>query len=299
MSEKVLIIGDLHHQESRMKAITTAVNSILNKIKSIKFDRVILLGDLFHTKPSSKERESLANFILKLRQHTKRLDFIIGNGKHTFENNSIHESDWITLCSDFFQHEELKLDKYVFGHYEVKGTKYINGHLSNSNKEVSKTNTYILGHVHSPECSFNNIHYVGSIYKVSFSEINDNKRIAILENNKITYIPIESRPMYQITLQATNNKIKSSDIKQIVDLDNKDIDLKIVASSDEISINKLYEFIQKIKSKFNIEYYKEDIQLIYSKQDVPESLDRNKLLKKYCKDKEIDYTLIEKTLKEK
>jgi len=299
MSEKSLIIGDLHYQNSRVEAIHTAEDSILKKIKGKKFDRIILLGDLFHTKPSASERELLAQFISKLRRYTKRFDFIIGNGKHTFENNAIHEKDWMTLCSDFHQHEELTLGKYVFGHYEVKGTKYINGYLSDSKKEVDKDLIYVLGHVHSPRCSFDNVHYVGSIYKVSLSEETDVKRIAVIENDELSFIDIETRPMYQVNLKAINSKIKSSNIKTLLESKDKDIDLKIQVISDDVSISAVYTFIQKLKKKYNVEYYKEDLQLISEKQEVPEYLDREKLLKKYCKDKNINYDLITSELEKK
>jgi len=299
MSEKILIIGDLHYQDSRVEAIHFAEDSILNKIKGQQFDRIILLGDLFHTKPTASVRELLAQFILKLRKHTKRFDFIIGNGKHTFENNAIHEKDWMTLCPDFYQHDELTLGKYVFGHYEVKGTKYINGYLSDSKKEVNKDLIYVLGHVHSPRCSFDNVHYVGSIYKVSLSEEEDVKRIAVIENDKLSFIDIETRPMYRVNLKAINNKIKSSNIKTLLESKDKDIDLKIQVISDDVSISAVYSFIQKLKKKYNVEYYKEDLQLLSEKQEVPEYLDREKLLKKYCKEKNINYDLITLELEKK
>ena len=295
-----LIIGDLHYNESRQQAIKISEDSILQKIQGKQFKTIVFLGDLFDKKPSAFERCLLADFLVKLRKYSLGgFDFIIGNGKHTFENTSIHEEDWIKLCPDFRLHAELRKGNFVFAHYEVKGTKYINGYLSDSKKEVDKDLIYVLGHVHSPRCSFDNVHYVGSIYKVSLSEETDVKRIAVIENDELSFIDIETRPMYQVNLKAINSKIKSSNIKTLLESKDKDIDLKIQVISDDISISAVYTFIQKLKKKFNVEYYKEDLQLISEKQEVPEYLDREKLLKKYCKDKNINYDLITSELEKK
>jgi len=292
---KYLIIGDIHENSNRQKAIKSAEDSIINKIKDKKFERIIFLGDLFDKKPTASERIRLAQFIKKLRKYcTGTIDFIIGNGRHTFEDGSIHEQDWMELCEDFTQQDELMCHNFRFGHYEVKGTKYINGYESESKIEIDNNYTYLLGHIHSPSCSFNNVNYVGSIYKVSFSEINDTKRVAIIDTeNNLEFLEIESRPMYEIELIASSGKVKIKGLKNIKE---KDIDLKIKVHTDIMSLGEVNRALYKIKKKFNIEYYKEEIKIKEQKVDIPEDLNQNELLKKYCKDKKVDFNLIQKEI---
>jgi len=297
VEDKILTIGDLHYQASRKRAIKLAEESILSGIKKHKFNRIILLGDLFHKKPTAEERCMLAGFLNRLRKHTKNLDFIIGNGKHTFESEAIHEQDWIDLCRDFSQHEELKINNFIFGHYEVKGTRYINGHLSASEKEVEPKLIYLLGHIHSGECSFKNINYVGSLYKVTFSEINDQKRIAIIAKGKIQWINIDSRPMYELELSGKAGKVKARGLKELQATGDTDIDLKIKASSDGESLCAIHRVIFKIKKDYKIEYYQEDIKIKELKTDIPENLDQTVLLKNFCKQKKVPFGLIETELK--
>lgn len=297
MQADILVIGDTHYLKARKKAITVAEESILSIIKDHTFKRIVLLGDLFDKKPTAEERCMLVQFLLKLRKHTKHFDFIIGNGKHTFEAESIHEQDWIDLCEDFHQHEELTLDKYVFGHYEVKGTKYINGFKSKSDKEVDAELTYILGHIHQPSCSFGNVNYLGSIYKVTYAEIQDEKRIAIINKGKLKYYPIESRPMYQITLLGKDGKVGCKESKLVKSLpEGAEIDLKIVGQCDSQTTLEFHRVIKKLKEKFTIEYYMQDITTTDLKTDIPKDLDQDTLLREYCIKKKINFDLVKKEL---
>lgn len=294
-----LVIGDLHYIASRKKAIALAEESILTAIKGKRFSRIILLGDLFHKKPTALERCMLAGFLNKLRKHTKTIYFIIGNGKHTFEEENIHEQDWIDLCEDFTQHEELILGNKVFCHSEFKGLKYINGHKSESKREINQDYDYYSGHIHSPFCSFKNVTYVGSIYKVTFAEIDDQKRIGIITNNKVEWLEIKTRPMYCIELVGVGGKIKGKGLSELKNSGDTEIDLKIKAKTDRVSLQELHRVILKLKNKYSIEYYTEDIKITELKTDVPKNLDEKVLLKKYCEIKKTPFSLVEKELPKK
>ena len=297
MENKILVIGDIHCINSRFNSLKISFNDICAKIKKQKFSRVILLGDLFDKKPTATERCLLVDFINKLRKHTKRFDFIIGNGKHTFENESIHEQDWINLCSDFYQHEELEIGNFVFTHSEFKGLTYVNGHKSSSQRKADPDKVYVSGHIHSGEkCSFNNVNYAGSIYKTSFAEISDVKRIAIIEGSKLTWIPIKSFPMYEIKLVGDSGKIKASGLKQLKEAEAKCIDLKIKVETDSTTLGEIHRTINKIKNKYKTEYYIDDIKIKEIKTDIPEDLDQTALLINFCKQKKVNYKLIEKEL---
>lgn len=297
--DMVLVIGDLHQDERRERAIETAIASIFKQIKGRQFSKIILLGDLFDKKPTTKERVLLAQFLKRLRDHSKQIHFIIGNGKHTFEKGFIYEQDWMELCQDFYQHEELKLAQFVFGHYEVKGTKYINGAVSQSEKEVDSKKTYLLGHIHQPGCSFKNVNYVGSIYKTDFSESKDEKRIAIIENDQISWLPIESRPMYELQFKGENGTVQvAKPVKDFLQQTpaQTELDLKVVVETDSATLGNVHRHIARIKEKFNIEYYVQNIQMKDFKVSVPKNLDKDVLLKNYCQEKNVSADLVFKEL---
>jgi metallophosphoesterase superfamily enzyme len=296
-SDSILAIGDLHENETRLKAIKEGVDSLFLKIKDKTFSKIVLLGDLFDKKPTTKERFLLAQFLKRLRNHSKQIHFIIGNGKHTFEGEYIYEQDWIELCSDFFQHEELNLGKYVFTHSEFSGLRYANGKLSDSSRAIDKNKVYVSGHIHQPHCSFGNVNYVGSLYKTTFSEIDDKKRVCIIKDNKIEWIEIASRHMYEILLIGKESKVKASGLKTLQDSGHKEIDLKIRVETDSSSLASIHRAINKIKQEYSIEYYQQEIKVNEVKVDVPDSLDQTALLKKYCETKKVPYALVELELR--
>jgi len=240
-TDNILVIGDLHYTSTRTSAIHEAEQSILSICKGKTFSKIILLGDLFDKKPTTEERILLATLLKTLRNYSAQLHFILGNGIHTFDTGSgaIYEGDWMLLCSDFFQHTQLELGDFIFAHAEFKGTKYINGFDSKSTLEINPDKTYLSGHIHEPALSFNNINYVGSIYKTDFSEIYDKKRIAIIENGKIIWFPINSRPMHQIKLVGKGGGVKvDKETKEFLQNtpEKSEMDLKIVVDTDSQSL---------------------------------------------------------------
>lgn len=297
-TDSILAIGDLHYNENRIESIEEATNSLFNNIKGKTFSKIVLLGDLFDKKPTTKERILLAQFLIKLRHHSNQIHFIIGNGKHTFEDECIYEQDWIELCGDFFQHSELVLGKYVFTHSEFSGLRYINGKESESTRTVETDKIYISGHIHSPSCSFKNVNYVGSLYKTSFDQIEDKKRVCIIKNGNIKWIELMSKPMYQILLIGKEGKVKASGFKSLQESGDKDIDLKIRVETDSSSLASIHRIINKIKQDFKIEYYQQEIRINEIKVDVPDSLNQESLLKKYCNSKNVPYDLVLKELKQ-
>ena len=75
-----------------------------------------------------------------------------------------------------------------------------------------------------------------------------------------------------------------------------EIDLKIVANTDTQTIGSIHRNIAKIKDKFNIEYYKEEINIKNIKVNLPKDLDQVQLLKEYCKTQKVEPGLVEKEL---
>jgi DNA repair exonuclease SbcCD nuclease subunit len=293
--EKILVIGDPHCNQSRKKAWDTAIKSIFKVIGKTIFNKVIITGDLFDKTPTIEERVMMAKFLKRLAKNCKNIILIKGTDTHEFTKGFYNFED-VTLLTNIQAWEELAIGKFMFGHYEVKGTRYVNGHLSESKKEVNPELVYMLGHIHQPTCSFDNVNYVGSIYKVSFAEIADQKRIAIIENGKVQWVDIQSRPMYEIELAGKAGKVKASGLKNLKESGNKEIDLKVKAVTDSLSLGSIHRAINKLKREYKIEYYRDDIRIEELKTDLPEDLNQEVLLKKYCEMRKAPYTLVEKEM---
>ena len=69
-------------------------------------------------------------------------------------------------------------------------------------KDLAKYQFVFLGHQHSPEVlgAEEAIYHVGSIRHVSFNEVTDRKGVIVLEDNRLTFIPItHCYPMIDVT----------------------------------------------------------------------------------------------------
>jgi predicted phosphodiesterase len=183
-NEKLLIIGDTHTSGKREKAWDVACESIYKIIEGQKFDKTIILGDLFNSYPSILDRVMFSLFINKLLKVSKDILLIKGTSSHEFSQGIYNYEDILNL-TNIKAFDELEINNFVFCHSEFNGLKYITGALSKSERIADKKKTYLAGHIHQPECSFNNVIYLGSVYKTSFSEINDQKRIAIITGEEI------------------------------------------------------------------------------------------------------------------
>ncbi len=290
----ILVIGDLHINQNRKKAIKLAFNEILSKIKNKKFSYTILLGDIFDKTPTIEERNIFAKFLSYLLKKSKKIILIKGTDSHEYTKGIYNLSDLCILNNKIEAKESFEIDNYVFLHTDIYGLKYSNGFICEEGlKKFDKEKTYIVGHFHTPQQK-DNIIVVGSIYKTSFAEKDDEKMFLIVKDTTIDSISIKSRNMIELHVEGKNQKLKYDE--SLLNLSTNEVDLKIVAKVDKISLPPLHKFINRIKNKFNIEYYQEDITIEEIKTDVPKSLNSNELAKKYCKDKNIDYNLVKASL---
>lgn len=293
----LLIIGDLHLTEKRERAINIAINSIYTYIpKDSKFDYAILLGDIFNKYPNEKERIMFANFLKELYNYTTTIITIKGTNSHDFSQGIYNLEDLLILNNNLQAETRFKLNNFLFVHEPIKGAKYDNGIEEKEGLNISIIKEKIIaGHYHQQQ-EKNNLIICGSIYKTTFAQKDDTKRILILNsNNEIQTISIQSRPMYEITLIGKKGKIICKELKELKRLpQNIEIDLKINAITDTETLPYIHNAIQKIKDKFNIEYYQEDIEIERLKINVPKNLNDEQLLKEYSKE---NYDLAIKELK--
>jgi predicted phosphodiesterase len=304
----ILIIPDLHIDITRTKAIKFAFENFYSKIvapakeKTMGYDNTVLLGDIFNSYPNIEERILFAEFIETIRPITGNIILIKGTKSHDFSHGLYNLEDIIKL-TNIRAVEQLEIkynDKNIlFLHEDIQGLKYSNGHETENGMITPTGKTIYAGHYHSPGYDKKrDIYVVGSIYKTDLSEINDKKRIITVDGKKIKSIEIESRPMYQWILEGKGDKVTFADLEICKSLKEKsEIDLKIIANTDNITLPKIQKLINQIKTKFIIEYYQQDISITEIKVDVPKNLDQVSLLKKYCTDKQVPYELVEKEIK--
>lgn len=291
---RILVIGDLHIQLKRIKAINTALNSIFNIIKNQKYDNCIFLGDITHKSPSIEERLVFCQLINSIKKYVKQFIIIKGTESHDF-TKGIYNFEDLPLISNIKIKQKFKLNNYYFLHENIKGLKYSNGFTCEEglNLKINSKERAVCGHFHSFQ-QIKNIITLGSIYKVSFSEIKDNKKIAIINNNNIEFINLDNRPMYMLYFNGEGNKLT---IKGLDKIKHKEIDLKVTGITDIITLPKINKLIAKLQSKLNIEYYQEEIEIKESKIKIPKELNQLQLLEKYCKERKVDFEIVKKEIK--
>jgi hypothetical protein len=297
----ICVIGDLHITEKRLLAVTTSLTSILKSIKEYTknngtFTEIVLLGDITHTSPSAKERVIFQKFLIILTKYTRKITIIKGTDGHDFDDSTYNFADTELLVEAFSKDvdisfkDEYRLGSYIFGHYEVSGCVYSNGMLGSNKYTIDKDYKYILGHIHKPQ-EFENIIYVGSIYKVSFAEKTEDKRFLIINNNQYEFIPIETTPMHELDINIEDNKIKLTAYPTNI---NKTLagEFKLNFTTDKNGLLSIDNFVKQFKEAYKVISIKQSTHLLGTEVPIDKSTSEDDLLKKYCTQKKLDYTLI-------
>jgi predicted phosphodiesterase len=295
-SYKLLVIGDLHISDKRVKAISTAMSSIYSVVdksyKDTKFTHIVLLGDIFNKYPTITERISFVSSLNSLSRYSNSIVCIKGTESHECSKNKLNYQDILDIAKGSLKitsHKRFIFDNYMFVHESIKGAKFDNGIVEKEGLDLSTIKeTVIAGHYHTPYDNF-----VGSIYKTTFSQKDDTKRIGIISNGKIKYTSIDSRPMYEIDLIGKLGKVVCPQLKELKAIPkDTELDLKIKATTDIKTLPSIHSNIKKIQSKFNVEYFQEDIEINRKKVDVPKNLNDLQLLEVYCKNTKTDFNLV-------
>ena len=183
MSQKTLIIGDIHIESSAISEIET----IMNEIVEIKADRVIQLGDFYNrNRPIPEEIEFGTGLVKELKDKYGEVIFISGNGVHDFVNGR--------SIIEYLKHLEIKVvvgdfidNNILFGHYMLYESKLQYGTGKCGIKDLVKYDKVCLAHQHSPQClQKGRIWHVGSIRYQNWNECEDPfKRVMLLNGKKV------------------------------------------------------------------------------------------------------------------
>lgn len=272
---KTLIIGDLHINERSIPEI----EEIFDKdIIPIDADRLIQLGDFYDSNfPSALELKFGTNFAKHLAQRYEEVIILSGTGSHDLcrgystieylqEIEGVHanKGDYIEKTDLFCGHFMLYESDLAFGSGKM------------GIKDLSKYSKSFLGHQHSPQTLLKNkIYHLGSIRYVTFNEVNDKKHIAILEDNKLSFIQLKHCiPMIDVT-----------DVTKLEHIDPR-TKVRYISNSFEdyrknaSLLNKLGKRFHtfKIKLAFKDESIKD---LTVSKSEVIKTINKEEIIKNY------------------
>lgn len=261
MSQKILIIGDIHIESSAIPEIET----IINEIVEIKADRVIQVGDFYHrNRPNPEELKFGTEVACVLKDKYKDVMILSGNGIHDFVNG-FSVIEYLKYLGIRIEKDEYVFDNNLYGHYMLHCSPHAFGSGKKGIKDLKKYSYVFLGHDHQPcELKKNKIWHIGSIRYVSWNESEDPfKRVMVLEDNKVKSIQLKSPiPMVEVSSIEELDQIEPySKVRWTI---NTFIELKNSA-----------EIIKKYKDKFEEFKVKVDIQKEETKPQ--EQVDNRKL----------------------
>ena len=212
---KLLVIGDTHIDDPYLDELRT----IFAEIMEIKADAVVHLGDYYNlNKPSPASLAFGTEMAKSLMNKYKDFTLLAGNGRHNWMNGH-SVVDYLTYlgvkCVGMEYEEVIDGKKVLFGHHMTNESyKEYGSHFYTVAELKKQYDLVLLGHQHIPQDITPNIVHLGSAFYQHFNESKDPfKRLAIVENGEIEFIPLKSPiPMIDVTevseLQKINPRTK-------------------------------------------------------------------------------------------
>jgi len=254
---KRLIFTDPHLDEASLSEIS----SIFLEIMKYEADELIMVGDYFNkANPSSLEILVGTELACRLLGKYKKVIFVEGNHDKTRGISAVRYLGFlgIQIVEDYVDE-----DNNYYGHFMTNKSQMEYGTAKCSMTDLKKYNYVFLGHQHSfQELGVKRFH-ISSIRYVNFNEAEDeNKYIALLEDDKVEFIPLKSTiPMQDVT-----------SIQELSDIDPETKVRIIIASFDQFKkeINEINQYRKKfeefkIKMDFKPEPVKANIKPVEKK----------------------------------
>lgn len=270
-----LLFTDPHITESALEEL----NIIFTEIISYKADELIMLGDWHdRNRPTPKEIEFGTKWAKNFVNEFNKVIFLRGTGQH----------DKIGDCSiiDYLSYFGIKVvDDYIdegknfYGHFMLHESKLEYGTGKCGIKDLNGYNYVLLGHQHNPQRLADKIYHLGSVRYCGWNEVEDNnKQIAIINNNEIKFIPLKSpTPMvdiksldelhdrdlegYKVRLVVNSFSQFKKEVNEIPKIKNKYVDFKVKLqfSDNLITLSDNKENKQQLKSQDIISDYLKNI----------------------------------------
>ena len=183
---KTVIFGDSHIKKGNLWELDKIFEEIEDYLD--KNTILICLGDYYER--NILDSESLdfgTRWAKRYKDKVKKYYMITGN--HTAYSKDITSVTYLNKL-DIEVVNELELDDMFFGHFCVKEAR--KGFGSNiSIKDLRKYKYVFLGHQHRYE-KIENIYQLGSIIYEKFDEVGEDKRIAVIEDDRVSIIKLTS-----------------------------------------------------------------------------------------------------------
>ena len=193
--KKILVIGDVHTEESSFAELDSIFSEIVGAVRDV--DQVWFLGDIFdHKHPSPAEY----NFVTKwLTTFQKLGEVTVVTGNHdaiNFDYTAMDYSKHIGIKIYNDQATMLVANKTVYlGHHATdQGDKFVRDD-KHKVSELKKFDLALLGHLHNFHKLAPNVIHLGSIRRCTFGEVDyPPPCYAIIEAEtlKIDYRPIKT-----------------------------------------------------------------------------------------------------------
>ena len=246
---KTLIIGDIHLTEESIPEIKEIISEIFSNIRDI--DKIIQLGDFYdNNRPTPKELEYGTQLARYLKWMASDTTIISGTGRHDILNNVSVISYLSSLGINAVKGDYI-FNNVLYGHYMLYESKLQYGTGKCGIKDLKKYKYVFLGHQHNPQKLSDTIYHPGSIRYCNWGEVEDkNKQVPLLEDNKLTFIPLTSPIKMQDVhcIKELENLPKRNKVRLVI----KSFDcFKKVINQLPKYENKFFEFA--LKTDFKIE----------------------------------------------
>lgn len=204
----IVFLGDTFHAvnptETLRKMFWRTLKPALDKNLQIR----ILIGNHDTTGQSynfSGDREILAKNIKIIQEYETE----------TFGNQIVHYFPFAPKEKILEWFKNVKDTDLVLGHFEIEGAELApdNTSIRQGLKLSDLTGMVLLGHIHKFQIlrQFPLVAYVGSNVKCDFGEVNNRKVFAVV-GNKIEFIDIPQRKMYQAEINEAAPAILSPEL---------------------------------------------------------------------------------------
>jgi DNA repair exonuclease SbcCD nuclease subunit len=273
---RIISFTDPHITEESIKELESFVfPEILSYVDSNSV--VICLGDYYHrSRVSPKELTFGTKWIYNFSRNSSRTVMIRGN--HPTISDEHTSVDYLNYLSNTIVEDEYVLDNMFFGHFmtedsEKTGRLYLEEapilfpEYEKYLKDIEHYKLSLLGHQHSWQLLKEHIYHLGSCRYVSFGESQDKEKyIAIIENDKLHFIPLTS-------------VIKMKDVKSIDELKDMDSNTKVRIIYDsfnqfKLDVNKLIDYKDRfVEFKTKLKFVEEQRETKKSALNIKEWLD--------------------------
>lgn len=234
---RILVLGDLHIEESSIPELQTIINK---EVFSIKADKVVQTGDYYNkNRPTPKELAFGTALAIDLAKHYNEVIILNGNGEHEIYNNFAVTS-YLGLLPGVKVVPEYIENNIYFGHFMLYESKLEYGTGKCGIKDLEHYKWVFLGHQHNPQDLSKTIFHIGSIRYCNFNEVGDlYKRVAVIkDNNSLEFISLKTPR-------------KMVDVKSISELEDVEFDSKVrLVISSFNQFKKEINLVPKYKNQY-------------------------------------------------